>query len=146
MVMMRGQEVHPGTVWVWRDPSALWSIATCSFCGSIKAEDTIKFLVAGNDASGSDWKNNWPHKFYVRGNDGIMWKFYNEHLTELDSVVFQSITDLFESVFKVRFEYDVVGRIKFRAPSFGYQTWRSSGRALDSAQLDLLYENEADDE
>jgi hypothetical protein len=37
----------------------------CSFCGSMHPEDLVAALKAGARLSGSDWKNGWPHKFYV---------------------------------------------------------------------------------
>lgn len=145
MSLSRGHEAHPGTVWVWRHPDKVWPLETCSFCGSIKPEIANKLLIQGNDASGSEWKSNWPHKFYIGSIDGKMWKLYSEHLTSLDTNDFTAVTESIFEVFKIRFEYDTIGRLKFRAPSFGYVTYRSKGEPISAEQLDLLYTDELED-
>jgi|SRR5471030_543119 len=40
---------------------------TCSYCGSISAEDLLVALEAGAKAEVADWKYGWPHKIYVEG-------------------------------------------------------------------------------
>lgn len=126
MYLTRG-EVHPGSVWVWRDADTRWSQPTCSFCGSISPLSVAEFLEAGNDASGSEWRDGWPHKFYVTDDDGKEWKFYAEHLVDLSLEEFARVTSAVARVLKVTFEYDIVGRMKIRAPSYGYQVWRKDG-------------------
>jgi hypothetical protein len=126
MNLLKGQEVHPGTVWVWRTPTGYWPVPTCTFCGSIPSKYALKFLSQGNTASGSDWKNNWPHKFYVDGN-GQRWKFYIEHITAEEAGIFESLTEEIKSILNITFEYDTTGRLYYRAPSKDYQALRING-------------------
>jgi len=128
--LTRGLEVHPGATWIWREPSKIWPQFTCSFCGSVRPEDAAEWLNNGNDASGSDWKLGWPHKFYLDDNEGLQWKFYSEHLTSLDSDSFIHVTEAIAKVLHIRFEYDVVGRMLVRSPSYGYQNWVSNGKDM----------------
>lgn len=127
MTFTRGQEVHPGTVWLWREPTSMWTQETCSFCGSVRANLVAEWLENGNDASGSDWKRGWPHKFYATDNDEKRWKFYSEHLTELGPDTFAQVSKAILDALRIEFAYDTVGRMFVRAPSFGYQTWRYKG-------------------
>ena len=131
--LTRGHDVHPGTVWIWREPNERWPQYTCSFCGSVKPVDAAAWLDNGNDASGSDWKLGWPHKFYVSDNAGLEWKLYSEHLTELPAESFKYVTDAIAAVLHIRFEYDAADRMLVRAPAFGYQVWLYDGEERGSA-------------
>lgn len=125
--LTKGMDVHPGAVWIWRDATERWPQRTCSFCGSVMPEDFASWLSKGNDASGSEWKHGWPHKFYISDDNGLEWKFYSEHLTPLGSEEFSATTTLLADVLKIRFEYDAADRMLVRAPSYGYQMWVSKG-------------------
>lgn len=134
--LTRGHDVHPGTVWVWREPTERWSQHTCSFCGSVRPLNAAEWLEHGNNASGSDWKFGWPHKFYLSDDEGKEWKLYSEHLTELGPDSFQRVTTAIANVLHIRFEYDAADRMFVRAPEFGYQTWLYNGVEHVSAPTD----------
>lgn len=123
----RGHDVHPGAVWIWREATDRWPQETCSFCGSVNPLKAAAWLNNGNDASGSTWKLGWPHKFYVSDDEGLEWKFYSEHLTELSSEDFATVTEAIARVLNIRFEYDTTDRMLVRAPSYGYQAWVIDG-------------------
>lgn len=125
--LLRGSSVHPGAVWIWRDGSERWPQMTCSFCGSVNPLNVAEWLNNGNDASGSEWKLGWPHKFYVSDNEGLEWKFYSEHLVALGSEDFALVTEALARVLHIRFEYDIADRMLVRAPSYGFQAWVSDG-------------------
>jgi hypothetical protein len=125
--LTRGHDVHPGTVWVWREPTERWSQYTCSFCGSVRPLDAAEWLERGNEASGSEWKYGWPHKFYVSDNEGKEWKFYSEHLTELGPESFARVSEAIASTLRIRFVYDPADRMFVKAPEYGYQTWVHRG-------------------
>lgn len=125
------------------------SFRRCSYCGSIHPEDLLRVLADGARMHGSDWKYSWPHKFYVevpnRVNpaveveigaryDGsakktpimgtIEWfhaKWYNEHLhDEMDNEARAALLAAIEKHSGIRFEVEG-DKLKYRAPSFGYQ-------------------------
>ena len=123
----RGHDVNPGAVWIWREATSRWPQATCSFCGSVSPLDAAEWLNNGNDASGSEWKLGWPHKFYISDDTGLEWKFYSEHLTPLGQEDFAKVTEAIARVLKIRFEYDAADRMLVRAPSYGYQAWVVDG-------------------
>lgn len=126
MSLVRGHDVHPGTPWVWRDPDPRFPALTCSFCGSVQPEYAEKLLTRDEPTvSGSDWKYGWPHKFYLTDEKGQMWKFYSEHLLEASN--FETLTAALSTVLHVTFEYDLQGRMNYKAPSKGYQTWLKNG-------------------
>lgn len=126
MTLEKSHEPHPGTPWIWRDPDTRWPLHTCSFCGSVTPEDAERLLLREKaTASGSDWKYGWPHKFYIGDIDGQRWKFYSEHLTTASN--FESLSSALEAILHIGFGYDAVGRLIFRAPNQGYQTWVHEG-------------------
>lgn len=123
-MVIRGYEVHPGTPWVWRERSPMWPVETCSFCGSVTPELLLRWLSSGNGASGTDWKYGWPHKFYVNSDNGQHWKFYTEHIGDIDDEVLSPLLDQIDQVLGVHFEFDTLGRLNFKAPAFGHQGYR----------------------
>jgi len=125
-MLRRGFDVHPGTPWVWRDRTELWSEETCSFCGSIRPETFLEFLRAGYGASGTDWKPGWPHKFYVADESGSWWKFYVEHMIDMDvpDEKIEGLTQEIAVTLQIKYEFDDLGRLSFKAPSQNYKTWR----------------------
>lgn len=104
----------------------------CSFCHCLHPEDLHKALLAGATLSGSDWKFGWPHKFYVSGvprvNRGLFdtdppkdtFKWYNNHLHDLDPVAFSAITDVLMKHTNIRFMRDG-DSLAYMAPHAGYQ-------------------------
>lgn len=90
---------------------------TCSYCGSIHPEDLHRFLTDPRlkvELRGSDWKYNWPHKFYVEGipnplvgQDVIMGGKSNFTRAELENdprVIRETITPLESGKFRADFK------------------------------------------
>lgn len=113
MVMRRGEDPHPGTTWVFSP--------RCTYCGSVSPERFLQVLRDGEDASGSDWKYGWPHKFYAGRTHE---KFYSRHLLLQDAPAFEALSEMIDAVLGVRFSYDETERLKYSAPVHGYQTFR----------------------
>ena len=56
---------------------------------------------------------------------GTHWKFYSEHLTTCPN--FEGLVSAIADVLRIRFSYDLVGRLIFSAPEKGYQRWVKNG-------------------
>jgi hypothetical protein len=116
----------------WPAPSAeqSWrqyageSFRRCSYCGSIHPEDLIKLVGEGAEIQGADWKYGWPHKFYVKGADGVggAGKWYNEHITDegFDDEARGALLGILESS-GITFKIDSHGRLSYEAPHHGFQ-------------------------
>lgn len=91
----------------------------------------IRLLNPEVEASGTDWKYGWPHKFYITlfGNFG---KFYSNHLYDAPPETFKALTKLIDDKLKIRFTLDKTG-LRYQAPYLGYQTWTN---ALELPGLD----------
>lgn len=150
----------------WRNPDhnsrpddyARQTFRTCSYCGCMHPEDFLTYLKQIPDenqkdspvkVSGSDWKYNYPHKFYItipnptpenvykvgsEYKDGVETpcfdnvytlhgKFYSKHLQDCkDETFFDELCDLIENHLGIRFGFDETG-FYYEAPEFGFQTW-----------------------
>lgn len=113
---------------VWLPPRTEYAdrpYRSCGYCGSVHPEDLLKLLADGARLGGSDWKNGWPHKFYIREKDGapsLNGKFYSEHFLD-EGYSPETLAQLADAVEKhggIRFEVES-GRLKYHAPSHGYQ-------------------------
>jgi len=137
----------------WRETGEKWEaepFRTCGYCGSIHPEDLLRFLDAGAQLGGADWKYGWPHKFYVENipnpqperlyvisttsqgsrvldvkygtRQTLHAKWYNNHITDdgFDDEARAKLLAALERHADIVFEI-VDGKLHYRAPSAGYQ-------------------------
>lgn len=102
---------------------------SCSYCGSLHPADLVKLIADGGELEGSDWKYGWPHKFYVRSEALPFGKWYNTHLLDegYDDEAYEAIFAALKSS-DIEFFFDDEGKLKFKAPSAGYQRMPSRVR------------------
>lgn len=94
----------------------------CGYCGSLSPKDALNRLKDPTcNASGSDWKYGWPHKFYIHVGKHFG-KFYSMHLYDADTETFNRLTEILETKLGILFFIDEKG-MKYSAPYKGFQTW-----------------------
>lgn len=92
----------------------------CSYCGSIHFDNVRQIISEGGQLSGSDWKYNYPHKFYVMPKNGGQYKFYITHLQDLSDQEFQPFSILLYAATHIEFTRKD-GKLFYSAPYYGYQ-------------------------
>jgi hypothetical protein len=72
-------------------------------------------LLEGAKLESADWKYGWPHKFYLHPKNGGMYKWYNEHLLDLNDIEFTEFANLLETCSGIRFSR-VSGKLLYKFP------------------------------